>query len=149
MRLFPLGLALFIAIPLVEIYLFIKVGAAIGALNTILLIIFTAVVGVALLRQQGLATLRKAQTQMQQGQVPATGMLEGMMLFFAGALLLTPGFFTDGIGFILLIPPVRKGIALWLLERSGLIVQMHTTQHTDKPKQPNVIEGEFDRRDDQ
>lgn len=148
MRFFPLSLILFIAIPLIEIYLFIKVGASIGAFNTILLILATAVIGVALLRHQGLSTLRKAQTQMRQGEVPATGIIEGMLLFFAGALLLTPGFFTDAIGFIILIPPLRKAIALWVLERSGWIVQMRTTSSGHHHRQQDAIEGEYKRRDE-
>ena len=152
MRILPIFLALFIATPLIEIYLFIEIGSAIGALQTILLIVVTAVIGVALLRQQGLSTLQKVQTQMQHGEIPAVGMLEGMMLFFAGALLLTPGFFTDSIGFILLIPPLRKAIALWFLERSGTIVKMHTqNSHNDSEshtRSEKYIEGEYHKRDD-
>lgn len=147
MRIFPIGLALFILIPLVEIYLFIKVGTAVGALNTILLILGTAVAGVLLLRRQGLSTLQKVQSQMQQGELPAVSMIEGIMLFFAGALLLTPGFFTDAIGFVLLIPPLRKAIALWVLERSGWLVQMRTASR-QQHKAPRTLEGDFDRRDD-
>lgn len=151
MRILPIFLALFILTPLIEIYLFIEIGTVIGAWQTILLIVVTAVIGVALLRQQGLSTMQKVQTQMQHGELPAVGMLEGMMLFFAGALLLTPGFFTDTIGFILLIPPLRKALALWFLERSGTIVKMHPEQPGSKPgsKQGGkYIEGEFDRHDD-
>lgn len=149
MRLFPIGLALFIAVPLIEIYLLIQVGSVIGPLLTILLVLLTAVIGVTLLRQQGLATLNKVQAQMQHGELPASGLLEGMLLFFAGALLLTPGFFTDTIGFLLLVPPLRKAIALWLLERSGWILQMRTRgqpgHHHDSPQ---TLEGEYKRRDD-
>ena len=149
MRILPIGLALFILIPLIEIYLFIKVGASIGAFNTILLILATAVIGVALLRRQGMSTLQKVQLQMQQGELPAIGMIEGIMLFVAGALLLTPGFFTDTIGFILLIPPLRKVLALWLLERSGMIVQIRTHQsHTHSSRTQDFIEGDYLRRDD-
>ncbi len=150
MRKFQLGIALFILTPLLEIYLFIKIGTEIGALSTIALIALTAIVGVALLRHQGLSTLQNVQRQMQQGQVPAVGLLEGIMLFFAGALLLTPGFFTDLIGFLLLIPRIRKSLALWLLERSGTIVKMNPGQ----PSQPSqsgsnhFIEGEFQNKDD-
>lgn len=151
MRIFPLGLTLFILIPLLEIWLIIQVGSQIGALSTIGLIVLTAVIGVALLRQQGLATLNKVQRQMQAGELPATGMLEGMLLFFAGALLLTPGFFTDTIGFILLMPPLRKAIALWVLERSGWLVQMRThtrpTQHHNDDG-PRTLEGDYKRKDD-
>ena len=149
MRIFPIGLALFILIPLIEIYLFIKVGASIGAFNTILLILTTAVIGVALIRHQGMSTFQKVQSQMQHGELPAIGMIEGVMLFFAGALLLTPGFFTDTIGFILLIPPLRKALALWLLERSGMIVQIRTQQSQSRYSKPqDYIEGDYDRRDD-
>lgn len=153
MRIFPLGLALFILVPLIEIYLIIKVGSHIGALNTVLLIIITAVIGVALLRIQGLSTMMRFQQQLQQGELPATTMLEGMMLFMAGALLLTPGFFTDSIGFLLLLPPVRKAIALWLLERSGWIMQMGGTVHRQHPDEhhhegPRTLEGDFERKDD-
>jgi len=149
MRILPIGFALFIIIPLIEIFLFIEIGSAIGAFQTILLIIITAVVGVALLRQQGLSTLQKVQQQMQHGELPAVGMLEGIMLFFAGALLLTPGFFTDVIGFLLLIPPLRKAMALWFLERSGTIVQMKTTSHTEQSTTTQrTLEGDYERKDD-
>ncbi|MGD8925298.1 MAG: FxsA family protein [Thioalkalispiraceae bacterium] len=147
MRIMPILLALFILTPLIEIYLFIKVGGVIGAFQTILLILVTAVIGIALLRHQGISTMRKVQNQMQQGELPAVEMLEGMMLFFAGMLLLTPGFFTDSIGFLLLIPPLRKALALWLLERSGTIVKIYPhpreSQHGGK-----YIDGDYDRHDD-
>ncbi len=147
MRILPIILALFIAIPLIEIFLFIEIGTVIGAPQTILLIVITAVIGIALLRKQGLSTMQKIQTQMQRGELPAIGMLEGIMLFIAGAFLLTPGFFTDTIGFLLLIPPLRKALALWFLERSGTIVKMHpgdtASHHSGK-----FIEGECDRHDD-
>jgi len=151
MRIFPIGLALFILTPLIEIYLFIKVGAQIGAFTTVALCVVTAILGMALLRHQGLSTMRNVQTQMQKGELPATGMIEGMMLFFAGAFLLTPGFFTDTIGFILLIPPLRKAIALWLLERSGMIVQIRTpggdyTSHQHRASR--TLEGDYERRDE-
>jgi UPF0716 protein FxsA len=153
MRIFPLAVALFILVPILEIYLIIKVGSHYGAAVTILLIIATAVIGAFLLRMQGFSTLQRFQNQVQQGELPATTMLEGMMLFFAGALLLTPGFFTDAIGFLLLVSPIRRAIALWVLERSGWIVQMrgaHYHQHSYKQHdKPNIIEGDFERHDDE
>ncbi len=151
MRLFPIGLAIFILVPILELYLLIQVGSHIGALNTILLVLLTAAIGVALLRKQGLSTLQKVQSQMQHGELPAVSMLEGMLLFFAGALLLTPGFFTDSIGFLLMIPPLRKMLALWLLKRGGWIVQMqtHSRQHRRPPHDDShTLEGEYRRRDD-
>lgn len=153
MRIFPLAVALFILVPVLEIYLIIKVGSHYGAAVTILLIIATAVIGASLLRMQGFSTLQRFQNQVQRGELPATTMLEGMMLFFAGALLLTPGFFTDAVGFVLLVPPVRKVIALWILERSGWIVQVggtHYEKHSHKHHEgPRIIEGDYERRDDE
>jgi len=151
MRIFPIGLTVFILVPVIEIYLLIKVGSVIGAFYTVLLVLFTAVIGVALLRRQGLSTLQRVQSQMQHGELPAASMLEGMLLFFAGALLLTPGFFTDSIGFLLMIPPLRKVIALWVLERSGWIVQMrtHTESHGHTHRdRTHTLEGEYHKRDD-
>lgn len=149
MRLFPIGLAVFILVPILELYLLIKVGSHIGALNTILLVFLTAGIGVSLLRKQGLSTLQQVQSQMQHGEIPAQGMLEGMLLFFAGAFLLTPGFITDTIGFLLMIPPLRKGFALWLLERSGWMVQMRTgASHPPSTDASHTLEGEYRRRDE-
>lgn len=150
MRVFPVILGTFILVPIIEIYLFIKVGSQIGAFNTVLVVLVTAVLGAALLRKQGVSAMQKVQTQLQRGELPATGMLEAMMLFFAGALLLTPGFFTDTIGFILMVPPVRKAIALWLIERSGWIVQVHPQSPTRPGQQDDshILEGDYRRRDD-
>lgn len=100
-------LAAFILVPLIEIGLFIEVGGWIGLWPTLGLIILTAVVGTMLLRQQGLATLRRAQSQMDAGQVPAKELFDGACLLIGGFLLLTPGFFTDAVGFLLLMPPIR------------------------------------------
>ncbi|MDH3355566.1 MAG: FxsA family protein, partial [Chromatiales bacterium] len=110
---FKLLLLIFILVPAVEIYLLITVGGIIGALPTIFLVIGTAVVGVQLLRQQGIATLTRLQNSVQQGELPTTVMLEGVILLLCGALLLTPGFFTDTIGFLMLIPHLRR----WVIER--------------------------------
>lgn len=104
-------LFLFIAIPLIEIYFLIEVGSVMGAFPTVLAVVFTAVLGVFLIRIQGFSTMLKAQTAMQAGQVPAVEMVEGVMLLIAAILLLIPGFITDSLGFVLLIPPVRKYLA--------------------------------------
>ena len=111
MPILPLFLILFIGVPLVEIYLLIEVGSVIGALPTVLAVVFTAVLGVTLIRIQGFSTLQKAQNSMNQGVLPATEMIEGLMLLFAALCLLIPGFFTDAVGFLLLIPPLRTLIA--------------------------------------
>ena len=172
MSLFRILLILFLSIPLLEIYLFIQVGDVVGGFATIFLIVFTAVLGVWLLRWQGLMTLRKLQTTMAQGELPAVPLLEGMMLLVAGALLLTPGFFTDTIGFILLVPVLRQQLARALLLRglfragggigspfqhSSSQTSSHQFGHQTKsqkgrqpeqPSDPHIIEGECERRDD-
>lgn len=122
MRTFPLFAVLFFIIPLVEIYFLIQVGSVIGVLPTILLVVLTAVVGAFLLRQQGLSTLARFQSSVAQGEVPAGALLEGVMLIIGGALLMTPGFFTDAIGFACLLPFSRKWLAKAMLTRSKVSV---------------------------
>ena len=100
-------LALFIGLPLLEVAVFIQVGGAIGVWPTIAATIATALAGSLLLRAQGLATLMRARAQMDQGQLPAREMFEGVCLVLAGALLLVPGFVTDVIGLLLFVPPLR------------------------------------------
>ena len=100
-------LAAFIGVPLIEIAVFIQVGGQIGLGATLALVILTAVLGAWQLRAQGLATLERARTQMDKGVMPAQELFDGMCLLFAGALLLTPGFVTDSIGFLLFLAPVR------------------------------------------
>lgn len=110
-----LFLLIFIAVPIIEIAAFIKIGDVIGLWPTIGCIILTAVIGTLVLRQQGLSVLRRAQDSLQNNKVPLDSVIHGAFLLIAGALLLTPGFFTDAVGFILLVPPARSAIAhiLW------------------------------------
>lgn len=98
----------FIVLPIVEMLVLLEVGSYIGAWYTIMLVLLTAVIGGALLRQQGLRTLMQANQKMQTGQMPLSEMGEGLMLAVAGALLLTPGFVTDTIGFLLMTPGIRQ-----------------------------------------
>lgn len=130
-------LLLFIGIPLIEIYVLIEVGSVIGAFTTIFAVVFTAVLGVALLRIQGFSTLQKAQIIMNQGGVPAVEMFEGVMLLFAAVCLLIPGFFTDTIGFLLLVPPLRHYIALQLIGNSAFKSRF-------RHPQGDYIEGDFE-----
>ncbi len=109
----PIALIIFVVMPIAEMWLLIEVGGRIGALPTIGLVLLTAMVGLALLRQQGTSTLAKANQRMQSGGIPAQEMAEGLFLAVGGALLLTPGFITDAIGFACLIPGLRQ----WLLAR--------------------------------
>ena len=108
---------IFLLVPLIEIYFLIEIGGLIGVGMTILLVVFTALLGAFLVRAQGFATFARVQMQLAQGRLPALEMLEGLLLFFAGALLLTPGFFTDAVGFVLLVPPLRRKIIRHLLAR--------------------------------
>lgn len=152
---FVILLALFFIIPIVEIYLLIEIGSIIGSFATIFAVVFTAVLGAWLLRIQGFSTLRRLQQTAAQGGIPAIEMLEGAMLLIAGALLLTPGFFTDALGFLCLVPPIRRTIAVWFFQRifrfpGGGSSQGGFRQSQSKPQhhhRPDVIEGEY-RRDD-
>jgi len=115
---FRFPLILFIVVPLAELLLLFEVAARIGGIYTLLLVVTTAFIGVTVLKRQGLHTLNRANLRMSQGQLPAQEIIEGMLLAFAGALLLTPGLITDAIGFTLLTPPARRAIARRIL-RSG------------------------------
>ncbi len=142
MNLFRILLILFLTIPLLEIYLLIKVGGIIGALPTVFLVVFTAVVGALLLRMQGFATMRRVQATLARGELPAIEMLEGLVLLISGALLLTPGFFTDIVGFLCLIPSLRRRLILWLLEHSFFGGGMSPPPGGGS-QGPRTIEGEF------
>lgn len=99
---------LFIGVPLIELALLLQIGAWIGALPTIALVVLTAVVGVSLARWQGLETMRRMQEKTRSGQIPAEAVLDGVMILVAAALLLTPGVLTDAVGFLLLVPGTRR-----------------------------------------
>ncbi len=107
----------FLVVPLVEIYLLIKIGGVVGAGTTIFLVVFTAMLGAFLVRAQGFSTLGRVQMQLAHARVPAVELIEGLFLLVAGVLLLTPGFFTDGIGFIFLTPPLRRLIIRNMIDR--------------------------------
>ena len=110
-------LFLLIGIPVGELWVMIEIGAEIGAPLTILLIIATAVIGTVLFRVQGLATLRRVQTQIARDEMPVGDLVSGFGLLLAGFLLLVPGFVTDAVGFLLFVPPVRAALAGWVLSR--------------------------------
>lgn len=101
---------LFISVPLLELWLLIEVGSGIGGISTIALCLLTAALGGWLIRIQGVSTLIDAQRRMAHGEIPADHGFHGLMLAVAGLLLFTPGFITDTIGFLLLIPQIRQGI---------------------------------------
>jgi len=112
---------LFIAIPLLEIAVFIQAGELIGLWPTLAGIVLTAVIGVSLLRWQGIQTLHRARADLERGAVPVTSMAEGVALIVAGAFLLTPGFVTDSFGFLLLVPAIRRRIGAWMIRHMTII----------------------------
>lgn len=100
----------FLVVPFLELFVILKVGSALGALNTIGLLVLVSVVGAWLVKREGVAVVGRAQARIQAGGVPAKELIDGVLILFAGALLLTPGFLTDVVGVLLLMPPVRAGL---------------------------------------
>jgi UPF0716 protein FxsA len=145
MKNFQILLLIVLIVPFAEIYLLLGVGSLIGALPTIVLVVFTAVLGTWLLRQQGFATFRRFQDSLARGEIPAYEMIEGPLILVGGALLLTPGFITDMLGFACLIPAVRKKIAQYIIE-NHLIQPMGGFGQPTASKD-NVLEGEFHREE--
>ena len=135
---------LFLLVPLIEIYFLIQVGEKVGAGWTIFLVLATAFIGAGLLRMQGLNTMQRAQVSITQGQLPALAMLEGVALLISGGLLLTPGFFTDLAGFLLLIPLLRQTLIKRLIEKAQFSGYSPSQHHEN----PNIIEGEIVNEDD-
>lgn len=127
----------FLVVPLIEIALFIQIGGVIGLGWTLLIVVATAVLGAALVRAQGLATLGKLQSSINEYGDPTEPLVHGAMILFAGALLLTPGFFTDVVGFSLLVPQVRQAVFVWL--RARVQVQSFGT-----PPHPGARRGSHD-----
>ena len=150
-------LFIFIAVPVIEIGLFIQVGSAIGLLPTLAVVIITAVIGTYLLRQQGLNIVMKVQAEMAQGQMPVKNLIHGAFIVVAGLLLLTPGFFTDFIGFSLFIPQVRLAAGYFIgrqfkqsrsyHSKTSAGFEFHSTTYgqnqTTDYSSDDEIEGEF------
>ncbi len=150
----PILFIIFVVVPIIEIALFIQAGEWFGLGPTLATIVLTAVIGVSLLRQQGLSTLYKAQQKMSQGEIPAMEMVEGIMLAVAGALLITPGFFTDTIGFLLLVPILRQFLFSNILQNKvNLYVQSKSAsfdeqQFNTSDSSRRTIDGEYKNTDD-
>ncbi|BES72019.1 membrane protein FxsA [Marinobacter nanhaiticus D15-8W] len=148
----------FIVLPIVEMVILIKVGGIIGALNTIALVLLTAVIGAALLRQQGLATLLRANQRINSGELPAREVAEGLILAVGGALLLTPGFVTDTFGFLCLLPFTRHWLASQALKRMVVAGASRSGFHFSSGGQnpfgqrpfsnDDIIEGEYRHEED-
>ena len=131
-------LLLFISIPLIEIYLFIKVGSFIGAFNTISLILITAIIGIVYARYEGFNTLKSGMSQLVKNQLPVYEIVSGAALAFAALLLILPGFATDFFGFLLIFPPTRK-----------LLFKKVRNKYPDQNnKKQDFINGEFEDIDE-
>ena len=131
-------LLLLISIPLIEIYLFIKIGSYIGAFNTVSLILITAIVGIIYARYEGFNTLRSGISQLIKNELPVYEIISGAALAFAALLLILPGFATDLMGLILIFPPTRK-----------LILKNFSKKYTSKNKnKKDYIDGEFEDKDE-
>ncbi len=140
-------LLLFVGIPLTELYFLIKVGAQIGAFSTIFLTVFTALLGGYMVRRQGFSTLMRVREMVERGETPAIEMMEGAVLLICGVLLLLPGFITDAVGFIFLVPPLRRWLLTAGLQSSG-ILHPAPSEPQAGARRPDVIEGEFKREED-
>lgn len=156
--------ALFLLVPIIEIIGFIQIGSLIGLWPTIGIVILTAIAGSILLRHQGMAVLFQTQSKLAEGKVPMDQMIDGICLAMAGALLLTPGFFTDIFGFLLFIPPFRRGLVKtffqkYILPNTTIYTNGKPYQgeakETQKPQGPEfddlsdgpIIDGEFQETD--
>ena len=159
----PLLLLIFIVVPLAEIAVFIQVGDAIGLGPTIAIVIITAIIGTALLRAQGFATINRAQKTVSEGGIPIDSVIDGASLLVAGAFLLTPGMITDSLGFLLFIPAFRHWLAKWAFNKftrnANINVNIfgnkaNNADHNRNPRDFNdqsrpgdngpVIDGEFE-----
>ena len=142
--LFPVIFLIFVAVPIIEIAIFIKVGGLIGAMPTLALVIGVAIFGTWLLRRQGLQTFTKAQSAMNRGEMPVGEMLDGFFLVLAALLMVTPGLLTDAIGFALLVPQVRKGLGVvarrWVMARTVQTTFYHVDP-MDETRPPPRNEG--------
>ena len=115
----------FTIVPVLEIYLLIKVGTLIGALQTVMIVIATGFIGASLARAQGLQTMMKVRESLNRGELPAEGLMDAFLIFFAGIVLLTPGFITDIAGLLMLYPPTRFLFKKWLRKKFDAWVRRH------------------------
>ena len=142
---------LFIVMPIVEIMVLMNVGAFIGTLPTIGLVILTAWIGAAMVRQQGTATYQSVQTKLAQGEMPSDEIIAALLLLVAGVLLLTPGFITDGFGLLLLWPVSRSAIVA-MVKKNMVLKQAGQSQFfysQNSTQQSSTFEGEFEVKSEQ
>jgi UPF0716 protein FxsA len=151
---------IFIVVPLAEMLLLFEVAERIGGWTTLGLVVLTAVIGIQILKQQGLSTLTRANRRLNSGELPAQEMLEGLFLAVGGAFLLTPGFITDTLGFLFLIGPTRRLFVRWLIHsgnlnvwqaggQQGFFYSNYSSQRRSDRPDGNIYEGDFEQdRDD-
>ncbi len=144
-----------IGVPIAEIAVFIEVGEKIGLGVTLMIVVITAILGTALLRQQGFSVLARAQASLQENRFPVNELFDGLCLLFAGALLLTPGFVTDTVGFLLFTPPVRALLRVWAMKYLVTRGQVHMGPGQNPDRGPDrgddghggdstiIIDGEY------
>jgi len=136
-----LVLVLFLLLPLAEIAVFVRIGGVLGIIPTLALVLLSAFGGLAIIRAQGLATLRRVRVALDCGELPAADLFDGACLVMAGVLLIVPGFITDSIALLVLLPPVRTALRRRL---GGWLVGRRADRHPPMV----VIEGEFTEMDD-
>lgn len=132
-------LLLFTLVPLIELYVLLRIGSRLGVAPTILLVVVTGVVGARLARREGVRTLRQIQAQLQRGVVPTEGLVDGALILAAGLLLVTPGVLTDAVGFGLLFPLTRAALRRYVRRRLEAAV----------PAASSTVEVEFTRGSDE
>ncbi len=145
----PILLLIFIIIPIIEIVVFIYVGGELGIVNTIAIVIITAIIGTYMLQKQGLSVLLNAQNDLNEGKPPIGSVVDGIFLLIAGAFLLTPGLITDAIGFLLFVPQFRsflaKNLANYFISQGN--VKFYTDRPTDDRSQHDprgpIIDAEY------
>ncbi len=133
---------LFLVVPLVEIYFLIEIGDVFGAGFTIFMVVLTALIGAALVRYQGFTTLSRAQAEMLNNRMPAMEVIEGALLLLAGALLLIPGFVSDAMGFLILIPPLRRTLVSRFLRKRMVPAGGHTYDGEARNADDRIIDIE-------
>ena len=141
----------FIVIPLIEVMLFITIGKYIGLWNTIIIIIITGIIGAILVKSQGITILNKALEEIKSNKIPILSIFEGIAILIAGAFLLTPGFLTDTLGCILLIPKTRNLIISYItthLKKRTVYKEKSTYYPDEEDKKNKIFEGDYEEIDD-
>lgn len=145
-------LVIFVVVPLIELYFMIEIGDVFGALPTVMLVVLTAVVGGFMVRLQGFTTLMRMRESASRGEAPALEMVESVVLLFSGLMLLLPGFITDTLGFLLLIPALRQALIVQGLKRSRIMRPPpgahDPEQHRRRSDAGRVIEADSWKKED-